>query len=256
MPNHKFIVAIIAICFQSVKAFIFPWDLRRNIHNGVILHEEKERGMFLLSVQKLAPTDRKPDLRHSDIVWKIRPSENTSKLDKMKWIASANLLRLNYQRKNEKVPFIILPPGEQMLLEAWYEGEKIGRFGITCQKGPSFPPIEETIREIYDVATAGGIGIAAVIYMFIEPEFRGRSIGKLALDIIAYIHASIGADFTVLVADDKSENETLVNWYEHRGYSRAPKLQDFMGSPGGNFGITMIGPTRAEAPASCQIEWW
>ena len=39
--------------------------------------------------------------------------------------------------------------------------------------------------------------------MFIEPAYRGRSLGRLALEVIAFLHRSVAdCDYTILVADD------------------------------------------------------
>ena len=106
---------------------------------------------------------------------------------------------------------------------------------------------------------------AAIIYMFVEPEYRGRGLGQLALEAIAYLHAARGCDYTVLVANDKTvaapnsddENQMkLVRWYERNGYTRAPELQDVFGSPDGVYGITMIAPTRPSIPQDCVIQWY
>lgn len=201
--------------------------------------------------------NKKSALEHSDITWKVRPSEDSSLFENMRFKAMANLLRLDYCRGKMKPHLILCPPGEKVLLEAWYKGSrKIGRFGITCKRGPSFPPIEETVQELYGNSATAGIGIAAIIYMYVEPDYRGMGVGKLALEIIGIIHAACGADFTILVADDKSDTRALVKWYETLGYSRAPKLQEFMGSPNEEFGVAMIAPTRLEIPQEYRIEWW
>jgi GNAT superfamily N-acetyltransferase len=204
---------------------------------------------------------------HADIQWKIRPQEGTPMTELWKWQAQANTFRLGFTLKGMDPPMIYFPPNwEQLLLEAWKDGKRLGRFGITCRKGPLAPPIEETIASLYGISAATtttpttnpDIGLAAIIFMFCEPEYRGRSLGSLALDVIDLIHQSIGSNYTLLVADDKSGGvKSLVKWYEGHGFSRAPKLQDFMGSPAMQFGVTMIGPTRkSNLPKHIKIEWW
>ncbi|CAB9521239.1 expressed unknown protein [Seminavis robusta] len=197
-------------------------------------------------------------LGHADIKWKIKPKEGTPFVESKKWQVEANLMRMGYKEKQKEIPLIYFPlTWGQLLLEAWKDDKRIGRFGITCNSGPSAPLIEETISDIYGPsAVSQDLGIAAIIYMFCEPEYRGRSIGVLALEVISLIHHTIGCNYTLLVADDKSDSGTLVNWYERHGYSRAPKLQEFMGSPGGQFGVTMIGPTNDGVPEDLCIEWW
>ena len=239
-----FFLSILGLSIQSAQAFIKSASNNRG------------RTKLYLSEHKSIPKAGEIPFRQADIVWKIRPWEELPTIEKIKWSTSTNLLRLDYRRKNMDPPLILCPPGGKMVLETWNKGTKIGRFGITCERGPSFPPIKETVQAVYGLKATGDIGIAAIIYMFVEPEYRGRSIGELALDMIALIHASVGSDFTILVADDKSKEETLVKWYEKHGYVRAPKLQDFMGSPNGQFGISMIAPTRAKLPEDVQIEWW
>lgn len=93
--------------------------------------------------------------------------------------------------------------------------------------------------------------------MYVEPEYRGRGIGALALEVIAAIQTVQGCDFTVLVADDDGSGR-LIQWYKDYGYMPAPKLQDLFGSPGGKYGMTMIRPTtvRSDIFARCQIKWW
>jgi GNAT superfamily N-acetyltransferase len=126
---------------------------------------------------------------------------------------------------------------------------KVGRFGFTTERGPPAPPIQETIKDVYGI---DGIiaGIGAIIYMFVEPQFRKRNIGALALEVISLIHAIQGIDFTVLVVDDDGSSK-LIDWYTQHGYSRAPKLQEILGSPNGINGITMIAPTNRILPIDC-----
>mmetsp|Transcript_28838 Transcript_28838/g.60011 ORF Transcript_28838/g.60011 Transcript_28838/m.60011 type:complete len:94 (+) Transcript_28838:248-529(+) len=93
--------------------------------------------------------------------------------------------------------------------------------------------------------------------MFVEPDHRNQNIGALALDVISAIHTVQGVDFTVLVADDNGSGG-LVRWYERNGYSKAPLMQDVLGSPGGEFGVAMIRPVRVEEGffERCLIRWW
>ena len=191
---------------------------------------------------------------HNDITWKIRPKEGTPMPEMVKWQAQVALKKLEY---GDNPPLIVCPPGGQLLLEAHHQGKRIAKFGITSQSGPLAGPIVETIQDAFQETPAQDTGLAAIVYMVVEQDFRGRSLGQLALDIIGLIHYSVGCGYTVLVADDKSgEAQTLVKWYERHGFARAPKLQDFMGSPNGQYGITMIGPTKSEPPQGVTIEWW
>jgi hypothetical protein len=157
---------------------------------------------------------------------------------------------------------------------------KAGRFGITVQAGPPHPLIQSTIQELFfavgaTTAKSNSNSIArtaAIIYMFVEPAFRGCNLGALALQVIRFLHASVAdCDYTLLVADDKTlasasaasaatsssssaaaasssqqqqQEHRLVAWYEREGgFVRAPALQELMGSPNQVHGISMIGPT-------------
>ena len=91
--------------------------------------------------------------------------------------------------------------------------------------------------------------------MYVEPEYRGRNTGGLALEVISLIHAIQACDFTVLVADDNGSKK-LVEWYEKNDYTVAPKLQDCLGSPNEIHGVTMISPTKRILPPNCSIQWW
>lgn len=176
---------------------------------------------------------------------------------------------------------------------------KAGRFGITVQAGPPHPLIQSTIQDLffgnnsknYDNDNNNGCSeiisscrsrtTAAIIYMFVEPVYRGCNLGVLALQVIAFLHGSVAdCDYTMLVADDKSGSASaasagghehrLVAWYEREGgFVRAPALQELMGSPNQIHGFSMIGPTtkrsatkRSQAPAAayppedCTIEWY
>lgn len=116
--------------------------------------------------------------------------------------------------------------------------------------------IDESVEQIYGIDLQGmHVGSAAIIYMFIEEQFRSRNVGTLALEVISTIHSIQGCDFTLLVADDDGSGK-LVEWYEQQGFSRAPLLQDLLGSPGGKYGIAMIAPTKNEIDVACRVQWW
>ena len=221
------------------------------------------------AIRPVHVTFSKKPFTHQDITWKIRPPPEATTLEKLRWKISANILRWESILLGRKVPTVMCPNNfSQIVLEAHTnkssgeKPQKIGRFGITCQRGPSAPPIAETVKSLYNIdpgLSATNLGIAAIIYMVVEPTFRGRQVGVLALEVIALIHAAVNADFTILVCDDKSgkEERTLVKWYEQHGYKQAPLLQDMMGSPNEQFGVSMIAPTDGtKVPVGCNIQWW
>lgn len=195
---------------------------------------------------------------HEDVEWVLSPPPETPMLEKMKIKAAANAIRAELLLKDEPIPPILCPKGGKAELECFRNGSKIAKFGLTTSRGPSHPLIDETIQELYGIsASLDGKGIGAIIYMFVEPEYRGKGIGTLALEAIAAIQSVQGCDFTVLVADDDGSGK-LIQWYQDCGYKQAPKLQELFGSPEAKYGITMIRPTsvRSDIFAKCKIKWW
>ena len=188
---------------------------------------------------------------HSEITWKLRPPKETPLLKRLAVRGASALIKADCLLRRKDPPPVLCPKGGQAILQAYHRPpgslrrKQIARFGITTIRGPSAPPIEETVADLYGIEQfpLGGIGVAAIIYMFVEEEYRKRDIGVLALEVISAIHTVAGCDFTLLVADDDGSGK-LVEWYERHGFSRAPKLQDMMGSPGGKFGVSMIAPTQ------------
>jgi len=143
-------------------------------------------------------------------------------------------------------------------LEAYKGRKKIARFGITTTRGPPEPILNQSIEKIYNITVPfNGAGTAAIIYMFVEPDYRGVGIGDLALEVIGAVHTVQNCDFTVLVADDDGSGK-LVEWYKRSGFVVAPDLQDLFGSPGGQFGVTMIRPVEMTPDffQRCTVKWW
>lgn len=202
---------------------------------------------------------------HADIIWKIRPPPNTRRFRKIFTRLAANLIRLDSIIKRVDPPVLLCPKGGQAVLEAYTRVKKnnskrtklvkIGRFGITTESGPPVLSIQETVHDLYGLNPDVFVRTAAIIYMFVEPEYRHRELGTLALQVIPLMHSIQGCDFTVLVADDKGSGK-LVEWYQQHGYMLAPKLQDVFGSPNQKYGITMIAPTQSVLPKDCFIQWW
>ena len=200
----------------------------------------------------------KNDLTHKDIVWKLRPPEGTGRRRRLWLKFAANVIRLDCLLFRKTLPTALCPKGGQAVLEAHTHDStgklvKVGRFGFTTERGAPAEPIQETVDDLYGVKNLVGVG--AIIYMVVEPEYRKRNIGTMALDVIGCIHAIQGIDFTVLVVDDNGSGK-LNSWYEKNGYSRAPKLQNILGSPDAIHGISMIAPTVLALDEDCRINWW
>lgn len=198
------------------------------------------------------------DLKHRDMVWKLRPPAGTGRRRRLWLRFAANLIRLDCMVFRKTLPTALCPKGGQALLEAHTHDAsgrlvKVGRFGFTTERGAPAEPIQETVGDLYGISNLVGVG--AIIYMFVEPEYRKRNIGTMALEVIRCIHAIQGCDFTILVVDDDGSGK-LVDWYETNGYSKAPKLQEILGSPNAVNGISMIAPTNLSLDEDCRIKWW
>jgi hypothetical protein len=224
------------------------------IFNRVTLRQDE-------SLFRLDETPNNGDLGHGDIMWKVRPPPEVSRWRRLWLRFAANAIRLDCMLKREELPPVLCPKGGQAVLEAHYRSsnsssfEKIARFGFTTERGPPGPPIQETVQEIYGLEPNIMVGVAAIIYMYVEPEYRKKTVGTLALQVISFIHATQRCDFTVLVVDDDGSGK-LVDWYEKSGFSKAPKLQAMLGSQDGIHGLTMIAPTQEKIPEDCFIQWW
>ena len=214
----------------------------------------------VVKLQGVPRTAKLQQLKHADITWRLSLPPDTPSLQKMQWKISGKLLKLQCQIQGVDPPRLIFPLGGQAVLEAYDRKtkSKLGRFGIVTEAGPSTPELEQTVQEIYNNGNpVAAVRAGAIIYMFVEPAFRGRGLGCLALETIAFLHAARGCSYTILVADDKSpQQQTLVRWYERHGYTRAPYLQNLLGSPDGVYGVTMIAPTATSVPEDCLVKWW
>eukprot|EP00521_Asterionellopsis_glacialis_P016881 CAMPEP_0195303306 /NCGR_PEP_ID=MMETSP0707-20130614/32581_1 /TAXON_ID=33640 /ORGANISM="Asterionellopsis glacialis, Strain CCMP134" /LENGTH=272 /DNA_ID=CAMNT_0040366811 /DNA_START=48 /DNA_END=866 /DNA_ORIENTATION=- len=271
--NTLFVATIVlGVCIFHVDAFLSPTQIyhpRTKISpssSSILRQRHHHPGTFPplhVSKEPQYPPEEKDSssrvlLTHDDIVWKLRPPPETPFLRQVLVRLGANLIRLDCLWKGQDPPLVLCPKvGGTAVLEAHYQHTRIARFGLTTQRGPSAPPIEETVQEIYDIQQLplGGIGAAAIIYMVVEPPYRRLGVGTLALEVIAAIHAIQGCDFTMLVADDNGSGK-LVQWYETNGFTVAPQLQTLMGSPDGQFGTSMIAPTKESLSTSCRIQWW
>lgn len=200
-------------------------------------------------------------LQHSDIVWKVRPTPGTSYLRKIWLRLASNLIRLDCKVMGKPLPLVLCPKGGQAVLEAHYRPDsssayrRIARFGFTTESGPSIPPMQQAVHEIYGIDPQRIVRVGAIIYMFVEESYRKKNVGVLALDVLSLIHAYQGFDFTVLVADDNGSGR-LIDWYVENGYAIAPQLQECFGSPNEVHGKTMIAPTVGVLPDDCSIKWW
>jgi hypothetical protein len=261
--NHRreALVSTRATCFDPNRVFFRP-D-RPFLYNSQLdaSHDHVEGS----NSERTNTNKNTTAFTHADIVWKIRPPPNTRRVRKIFTRLAANLIRLDSIIKRVDPPVLLCPKGGQCVLEAYARVKKdnskrtklvkIGRFGITTENGPPVLSIQETVQDLYGLDPNVMVRTAAIIYMFVEPEYRHREVGTLALQVITLMHSIQGCDFTVLVADDNGSGK-LVEWYQQHGYMLAPKLQDVFGSPNQKYGITMIAPTQSVLPKDCFIQWW
>jgi hypothetical protein len=284
MKGLLLFLCVFLLSVYHLDAFVLPKNHRREVlvaaraqacSNRVFFRPDRP---FLYSSQLDASNDNVEGSKyertntnttaftHADIVWKIRPPANTRRFRKIFTRLAANLIRLDCIIKRVDPPVLLCPKGGQAVLEAYTRVRKsnsstktklvkIGRFGITTENGPPVLSIQETVHDLYGLDPNVFVRTAAIIYMFVEPEYRKRELGTLALQVIPLMHSIQGCDFTVLVADDNGSGK-LVEWYQQHGYMLAPKLQDVFGSPNQKFGITMIAPTQSVRPKDCFIQWW
>jgi GNAT superfamily N-acetyltransferase len=216
-------------------------------------------------------------LRHADLVWKIRPPPEYPWWRRFLLRLACNAIRLEYlllsKRGDQKqLPTVLCPRGGKALLEChmkatgdqregnnrWRPRRKrrrIGKFGFTTEPGAPIPQIQAAVRDLYGRDPGVLVRTGAIIYMYVEPEYRGRDVGTMALQVMSLVQACQNIDFTVLVANDKGSGR-LLRWYEDRGFNRAPDLQDAFGSPNARYGVAMMSPTRRVLPDDCTIQWW
>jgi GNAT superfamily N-acetyltransferase len=240
---------------RNVVRKLVPSKEIQDTYQCNVLSPRRNKDCFRLNSES-SDESVKTQWTHDDIEWRLAPDPEMPMFEKLKIKAGAKALYAELMLKDQPVPPVLCPKGGKAELECYKDGKQIAKFGITTTRGPSAPPIDETIEELYDIK-GYQVGIAAIIYMFVEPEYRGLGIGSLALEATAAIQTVQSCDFTVLVADDNGSGK-LIKWYEDNGYKKAPKLQGLFGSPGGEYGLTMIRPTevRSDIFAKCQIKWW
>ena len=150
-----------------------------------------------------ASTKTTAPFTHSDITWKLRPPKETPLLKRLAVRGASALIKADCLLRRKTPPPVLCPKGGQSILQAYYRPpgslrkKQIARFGITTIRGPPAPPIEETVTDLYGIEQfpLGGIGAAAIIYMFVEEEYRKREVGVLALEVISAIHTVAGGGF-------------------------------------------------------------
>jgi len=232
-------------------------------------------------------------LQYNDLRWKLVLPPEESWWEQWQWRWTAYRIRFwDSPRRGVDPPAVCCPPppsnsrrNVHAILEAYASARleenetpalrKVGRFGITTVPGPPLTLEASTVSQLFndDEHSSSStndncldeppmaFSCAALIFMWVDPAYRGRGIGNLALEMVRWIHGRQGCDMTVLVADDNGSGK-LVEWYERQGFVRTPELQEPFGSPNQIYGIAMAGRTITQAPSSSSssppwtIEWW
>jgi ribosomal protein S18 acetylase RimI-like enzyme len=263
MSVKALIRVVLLLSISSLDALLLrPHSETRGVNSWHRLHEtssQKEPATSKVQMKlEESGTIEKP-FSHQEITWKLRPPQETKRWRKYLILLAARFILLQCKWKGVDPPFCLCPKGGKATLEAYLTQDPssmIAKFGITTIRGPPADPINQSVEELYDMDLQGRfVASAAIIFMHVQPNYRRRNLGALALELISALHATQGADVTLLVADDNGSGK-LVEWYERHGFRRAPLLQDLLGSPGGKYGITMIAPTNANLSRDCKLQWW
>jgi hypothetical protein len=89
---------------------------------GLISASAKQQSKLLYASNN-CKGDTSTHLLYSDIEWRLRPPEGTSRLDQLKIKLGANILRLESKLKGGKLPPVLCPRGGRALLEAYHKGK-------------------------------------------------------------------------------------------------------------------------------------
>lgn len=308
------------ICVDSFSLSQHP---RQQFHGSKSWLFVSQRTDDIITTSTIAPTSEDPNTPYSqhnnrtaaiavnDIIWKIRPCENQTRSQMFHWYICGiidtvrGLLRptppplLPSTATRRRLSFLLLRGRRRhnddpvVVTATMHRHGVIGRFGIVTEPGPIVPPpLSEAIQRIYGSNQSSSddddIRAGAIVYMYVEPEYRGNDVGSVALgQVLPAIQRSCSCTYTLLVANDKtppalreirndaygchdSRDRKLVQWYQRHGYHVADELQDMLGSPDGIYGIAMITslllppppPQKEEEdpqqihPYRPTIQWW
>ena len=140
-----FSFAAVILLPPSSQAFVVSWPSQTKKFSCT--YTPQQPNQLFASTNK---ADDKVDISthhsqfsHSDIEWRLRPPEGTTRIDRLKVKLGANILRLESKMKGNTLPPVLCPRGGRALLEAYHKGgsgrrkKKIARFGFTTARGPS-----------------------------------------------------------------------------------------------------------------------
>ena len=206
-----------------------------------------------------------------DLQWKLELPENAKWVERVQYTAQrwweAIIIPRNDDPSALQTSNRLVHPrnsgNSQLILEGYLPTRQIDskkkkkknpviRMGFTTQAGPPLPLHPTTLEQLKLVSTTNNINdddtlirTMALIFLWIDPQYRGLQWGIQAMRIVRYIHFTLGADCTVIVANDKGSGR-LVPWYEQQGFVQALELQECLGSPNQIYGTAMVGRTLAD----------
>ena len=126
----------------------------------------------------------------------VRPSRQHDLPDLVRWFGHRNLFaeRLNRQRE-----------GRGVLLTAWLRGVVVGYVYVWLE-----PAEEPEIRDLHKAAL--------ISHLQVHRDHQGEGVGGELLDVAETLLCEL--DFEVAALGVDPADDTLIKWYEDRGYLR------------------------------------
>lgn len=121
-----FWIAVIVVAASQAQAFVVVTP--SSSHHWTKLSNKSFQHRSILFAQhndEHETSQHASNFAHSDIEWRLRPPEGTSRFNRLKVKLGAQILRLDCKLKGERLPSVLCPRGGRALLEAYYKGEKL-----------------------------------------------------------------------------------------------------------------------------------
>lgn len=263
---------------EPIAAFSVLNSSNKKFHGAVpvIFARQQRRISLTLQTTDTPLSSSTTIIKFEDLEWKLQLPENTSWSDRIQYRAKRWWDTIAH-RNNPPIQTttrLVTPRTSgngQIVLEGYLPSQldskrkPVIRMGFTTQAGPSLPLHPTTLERLklfssnnksendnyYDENNTN-IQTMALIFLWIDPQYRGLQWGIQAMRIVRYIHYTLGAQCTVIVANDKGSGR-LVPWYEQQGFVQALELQECLGSPNQIYGTAMVGRTLADRPAHALV---
>lgn len=241
-------------CFLLAVMWLLPASTRAFAASSITTTTTSSRHIMMTAFNK----NTKESL-FDDLEWNFKHAEKTVGWERFQCHAHTMLSALIFFSFNrDTTTMAVAPPRHPttgyVILEGSLPNKKsvIVRIGLTTRVGPPLPPLAATTRELLqsddsNISTTNR-DCMALIFVWIDPDYRGQQWGVQAVSLVRYLHGIWGAASTVLVAADSGSGR-LVPWYEQQGFVQATELQDYMGSPNCIHGTVMMGRTLQEPPS-------